>query len=454
MAAEYVNWWDITKETPKTTGPWMDQKRQLTTLLNRDVPKSFMLWAIARMLRWIKSIWILVQGVDKDVVVYFVKETINRRQSSSEEVPVEPGSSRTLELREEAAAINKSIEFDPVLAKKLMISWKTWYGARGSAISPIIVKVWVCAIVENSTTAIKVKNVPLRERKRINVLTVRQKARSPITGFIGENALHTRISAKRGNEEVYLTSLYFQFSDPPEDHLTQWELNFHKLRGRKLLIVADANTKSEAWHSPVTDEKGTTIHQFIVANGLTVNSREGQSTTNLFACNRHKILHKCHTGIYEHGRHDTRLESHAGLLNRTLLDEFGDTFPLQDLHGRAEMLTNVIQRTCDHTLKKVAGTFFIHKWWDQDLEQERRDLWKCRKKMKTERLPERKEAMGEKHRQKQTSVVKGKIFNGVSEACQEECLANLVDLLLPSDSQDSETEMHTRKQSNGRASKD
>ena len=51
-----------------------------------------------------------------------------------------------------------------------------------------------------------------------------------------------------------------------------------ELRGSKLLICADAIAKSSIWGSPVTDDRGEQLEDFIVEHYLHVLNRGGEAT--------------------------------------------------------------------------------------------------------------------------------------------------------------------------------
>jgi len=68
----------------------------------------------------------------------------------------------------------------------------------------------------------------------------------------------------------YVVSCYFQYHDEMEEHLRHLEMVCHSLRGKRLLVALDANTRSSLWSPQRTDERGIKLVELIRAFGFQV----------------------------------------------------------------------------------------------------------------------------------------------------------------------------------------
>ncbi|OXU17191.1 hypothetical protein TSAR_006291 [Trichomalopsis sarcophagae] len=75
--------------------------------------------------------------------------------------------------------------------------------------------------------------------------------------------------------EVFLVSLYCQFKDDIEKYLEQLRGVLQQLSGKRILIAADANAKSEWWGSPSNDNREKILEDFILSNDLIVVNKPG-----------------------------------------------------------------------------------------------------------------------------------------------------------------------------------
>lgn len=77
----------------------------------------------------------------------------------------------------------------------------------------------------------------------------------------------------------YVVSCYFQHSDEIEEHLRHLETVCRSLRGKRLLIAADANARSSLWGPQDTDERGAKFEDLIRAFGFQVLNDAAQPPT-------------------------------------------------------------------------------------------------------------------------------------------------------------------------------
>jgi hypothetical protein len=56
--------------------------------------------------------------------------------------------------------------------------------------------------------------------------------------------------------------MYFDFEDETENNLTKIDALLRIVKGRKLLIVADTNSRSNTWHVVTTNTQGKKQEEF------------------------------------------------------------------------------------------------------------------------------------------------------------------------------------------------
>lgn len=83
-----------------------------------------------------------------------------------------------------------------------------------------------------------------------------------------EHILSVHIVTNSGS--FYLINVYCQFSRPIEPFLKKLECIKNKVGGDNMVLVMDANARSELWHSRETDERGRLMEEFLMTNDLFV----------------------------------------------------------------------------------------------------------------------------------------------------------------------------------------
>lgn len=68
----------------------------------------------------------------------------------------------------------------------------------------------------------------------------------------------------------YIVNVYCQHSLPISHFLDLINNILIKLKGKRLVITLDSNSKSDAWFSRETDERGKLVEEFILANDLVI----------------------------------------------------------------------------------------------------------------------------------------------------------------------------------------
>lgn len=79
--------------------------------------------------------------------------------------------------------------------------------------------------------------------------------------------------------EIFVVSLYCQFSDEISPYIRKMERVIGKLQGKSIIICADVNAKSSLWYSGTSDERGELIEDFIQANDIIVINQPNNSPT-------------------------------------------------------------------------------------------------------------------------------------------------------------------------------
>ena len=72
---------------------------------------------------------------------------------------------------------------------------------------------------------------------------------------------------------------YFQFKDDPSIHSEKMDKILQTLKGKNIIWMADANAKSELWHSETDDEAGAMVEEILEKHQLRVINAEGQPKT-------------------------------------------------------------------------------------------------------------------------------------------------------------------------------
>lgn len=80
--------------------------------------------------------------------------------------------------------------------------------------------------------------------------------------------------------QFYVISAYFQYSDNIEPYLSHLDGIIRNLRGKSIIISADANAKSHFWFSGETNDRGLLLEDFIATNNLYV--ANGPSNAHTF----------------------------------------------------------------------------------------------------------------------------------------------------------------------------
>ncbi|XP_076299337.1 uncharacterized protein LOC143218182 [Lasioglossum baleicum] len=78
---------------------------------------------------------------------------------------------------------------------------------------------------------------------------------------------------------LYLASIYFKYSHDIDRYLHLLRKICSELRARSLIIAADANAKSPAWHSAFLDHRGEMLEQALISEGLVVLNKPGNPPT-------------------------------------------------------------------------------------------------------------------------------------------------------------------------------
>lgn len=96
--------------------------------------------------------------------------------------------------------------------------------------------------------------------ERVEVLFIREVSTSH----------HVCLKIVYGDEEMYLVSSYFQYSEEMEPHIRKWEECVTVLGHAAFVLAGDVNAKSTIWHNEIDDDRGLELEAFLEAKNLIV----------------------------------------------------------------------------------------------------------------------------------------------------------------------------------------
>ena len=101
---------------------------------------------------------------------------------------------------------------------------------------------------------------------------------------VGDESEHVMcFKVMAGDLDFVVINVYCQYSEPLERFLSQVEGLISCFSTENVLITIDANAKSVLWHSDQTDQKGTLVEEFIMANNLTILNKANNPPTFMSA---------------------------------------------------------------------------------------------------------------------------------------------------------------------------
>lgn len=227
--------------------------------------------------------------------------------------------------------------------------------------------------------------------------------------------------------KLYIINAYFQYCDKIEPYLQHIEHILLTLKGRNIILCADANAKSEFWHSNQTDERGELLENFISQHNLFIANSKSQIYTfdNLYhrtnidvtlansACFKAITGWKTHTctTTSDHNlitfnvnaptiTHVKKKSSTARYnLKRADWTKLTDTLEkeitenptlqrrdLEDPDIAVQELEKAIIRACDTTIPKKTRFAKSTPWWTANLTALRRETRAARRLFQTEKI--------------------------------------------------------------------
>ena len=73
--------------------------------------------------------------------------------------------------------------------------------------------------------------------------------------------------------------MYFDITEEIERGLEKIDKMLEFTKGNGLIIAADSNARSAAWHDTKNNKRGKTMEEFIVGKGLYIMNEESEWTT-------------------------------------------------------------------------------------------------------------------------------------------------------------------------------
>ena len=100
-----------------------------------------------------------------------------------------------------------------------------------------------------------------------------------LTGVGDENDHIMCLKVMTGDLDFVIINVYCQYSLPLEGFLEKIERALNGLQTEKVLIVMDANARSELWHDRTTDEKGVLLEEFVYEKNLSILNKPNNPPT-------------------------------------------------------------------------------------------------------------------------------------------------------------------------------
>ncbi|KAJ8887801.1 hypothetical protein PR048_014019, partial [Dryococelus australis] len=171
--------------------------------------------------------------------------------------------------------------------------------------------------------------------------------------------------------------------DPIEQHLVQWENILTRVNDPKIILGADKNANAELWNSPRTDGLAEEVIRYLIEKALQVVNRAE------------------HEATYVSPAHDT--ESYLDvtvanapkadwpLFDRVLLkylNKHRGEKKFMSLDQQADKIDEMVMAACDRAIPTTQRKMPHHPWWDDELEQNRRQVKCLRKRFKRTYRPD------------------------------------------------------------------
>jgi hypothetical protein len=84
-----------------------------------------------------------------------------------------------------------------------------------------------------------------------------------------------------GKIHFYAASIYFDYHEPIENSIRQLEKILNFIKGEKIVIAMDSNSRSTTWHDVLTNSRGKLLEEFFASNQLHVINEDSPRTTFL-----------------------------------------------------------------------------------------------------------------------------------------------------------------------------
>lgn len=236
--------------------------------------------------------------------------------------------------------------------------------------------------------------------------------------FKNEHIVCAHLKTKEGS--FYIVLIYCQFSYKIKGFLTKLQEIIRKLGENKIIITGDF--KSVLWYNKETDEKGEKLEEFVSENDLIIINKEGNPST-FWTVNgssniditlttkdmRHSIetwqvkdnwTNSDHSCIYFETNNQNKNKRAKGTTNRyniksadwnkfkkLMQEKFDDEIVkrMEDMTPEdcSEFFVKTIHKICKKCIKYKRKIERKVPWWNSEIENKRREVNKCKKRIKT-----------------------------------------------------------------------
>lgn len=263
-----------------------------------------------------------------------------------------------------------------------------------------------------------------------------------------EHMVHVKVAAASG--EIHLINVYCQYSKPIEpflDRLREMIIGIKSVeRDPSIVLVMDANAKSESWHAGQLDDRGRQLEEFIIENQLwVVNERtnvptyeatvgesfidvtiasgnmrrkiSGWRVTREIVAGDHNAVRfeisdgangersrRVHTGIEGYRLPKGTWEVFHHAYRRNVTEQWKEELERQHPDEIARMYMRALEKVCQEGLKRRSAASTAVPWWTSDLRRRRDEVKRARKRLARTRGAANDEALLEQRKEEYRRV--------------------------------------------------
>lgn len=279
----------------------------------------------------------------------------------------------------------------------------------------------------------------------INILN-RSIETTKLTQFCDSHCVCVEIRSSVGT--FYLVSVYCQFSDPIELHLSKLEKITRNLRGKNIIIAGDFNARSTTWFDRQTNQSGQEVEDFIERQQLYLANEPNQPCTFNLHGESNIDLTLATGGILNLIKNwsvypDWTTSDHraivfdvcrvANVMENTISDSDGSRFNLksaswdifeanifnqfcgtqcdipientEDLENLATQITRKIISACEAAFPTRSLMRKCSPWWNEGLTAKKANVQRSRRKYQRVTVPERRQVLRNNYVQERNDYI-------------------------------------------------